>query len=101
MSILTTEQGKTITLADGNEYELPVLNLNTLANLEKSLGYGLNKLTDKVDEMPATTLRDVIFALLREKDSKIKIEQVGELITLEVMGGVSDVLSQLFAASNL
>ena len=93
--IFEKEEPRKLKLADGNEYELPILNLNTMANVEAYLGYGLNKLGDKIEETPASTLRAVIFALLKEKDKKLSLDKVGELITLDVMSDVSDVLSKL------
>ena len=92
-----TEEKRTLKLADGNEYELPSLNLNTFANLEKTLGFGLTKLSERVDEEPATTMRAVIYALLKEKNPKLTLAKTGELITVDVMGDVSDMLSQLMA----
>ncbi len=97
MDIFETEKKRTLKLADGKEYELPVMNLNTLANVEGTLGFGLNKLQTKVEESPAVTLRNTIFALLKEKNPEITLEKTGELITLEVMGEVSDVLSKIMA----
>ena len=93
--IFETPTPQVLTLADGKEYELPVMNLNVMANAEAYLGYGLNKLGDKIDEEPATALRAVIFALLKEKDKKLTLEKVGDLITLEVMSDVSDVLTKI------
>jgi len=97
MSILEEGKPRVLKLADGKEYELPVINLTTLANLESSLGFGLGKLQEKIEEEPATTMRAVIFALLKVKNRKLTIDKVGELITLEVMSDVSDVMSQLMA----
>ena len=95
--ILETEKPKTIKLADGKEYEIPILNLTTLANIEKTMGFGLGRLQEKMLDETATTLRVVIYALLKETNPKLELEEVGELITLDVMKNVSDVLSQVIA----
>jgi hypothetical protein len=97
MDVFESEKKRTLKLADGNEYELPIMNLTTLANVESTLGFGLNKLQAKVEESPAVTLRNTIYALLKEKNTELTLDKVGELITLEVMGEVSDVLSKIMA----
>lgn len=93
--VFGTEEKRTVKLADGKEYALPILNLNTLANIEKTLGFGLNKLEEKTDEEPATVLRAVIHALLKEKNPKLTLTQAGELITVEVMHELKDIVSAL------
>ncbi len=97
MDILSQEKPRYIKLADGKDYEIPPVNLTTLANIEKTMGFGLGKISGKMMEEPATTLRLVLFALLKESNPKLELEETGKLITLEVMKNVSDVLSQVFA----
>lgn len=96
-NILTEEKPKYLTLADGKEYELPALNLTTLANIEKTIGFGLGRLQEKMIDETATTLRLVIYALLKETNPKLELEECGKLITFDVMKNVSEVLSKVLA----
>lgn len=98
-NILAEEKPQFLTLADGKDYELPILNLTTLANIEKTIGFGLGRLQDKMVDETATTLRLVIYALLKEKNPKLALEQVGMLVTFGVMKNVSEVLSKILAIS--
>ena len=72
-NILAEEKTKYLKLADGKEYEIPALNLTTLANVEKTMGFGLGQLQDKMAAETATTLRLVIYALLRETNPKLNL----------------------------
>lgn len=98
-NILAEEKPKFLTLADGKDYELPALNLTTLANVEKTMGFGLGRLQDKMVNETATTLRLIIYALLKEMNPKLELEQAGELVTFDVMKNVSEVLSKILAIS--
>lgn len=93
--ILETEKPKTITLADGKEYTLPVINMNTLANIEKTMGIGGRALTEKLDEEPMNTMRTFAYAVLRETMPKISIEEVGKLITLKELKEFSEIMGLL------
>ncbi len=97
MNILAEEKPTCLTLADGKEYAIPALNLNVLANIEQTMGFGLGRLQDKMMDETATTLRLIIYALLKECDPKLELEKVGELVTLDVMKDVSGVLSKVLS----
>ncbi len=97
--ILADVKPKTITLADGKEYNLPPINLTTLANVEKTLGFGLGKLQSKLDDETATTMRALIFALLKETHPELKIADVGSLITLKEIGAISKTITEIVAIS--
>ena len=97
INILEEEHPKYLKLADGKDYEIPALNLTTLANMEKTMGFGLGKLQDKMTDETATTLRLVIYALLRESNPKLELEKCGELVTFDVMKDVSEVLSKVLS----
>ena len=97
VNILAEEKPTTLTLADGKEYEIPALNLTTLANMEKTMGFGLGKLGEKMLEEPATTMRLEIYALLKETYPKLKLDEVGKLITFDVMQNIADVLSKVMS----
>lgn len=97
VNILAEEKPKYLLLADGKEYELPALNLTTLANVEKTMGFGLSKLQEKMIDETATTLRLIIYALLKETNPKLDLVECGKLITFDVMKNVSEVLSKVLA----
>ena len=97
MNILAEEKPKSLTLADGKEYELPALNLTTLANIEKTMGFGLGKLQEKMENETATTLRLVLYSLLKETNPKLELEEVGKLVNFAVMKDASSVLSEVLA----
>ena len=99
VDILAVEKPKFLTLADGKDYEIPALNLTTLANVEKTMGFGLGRLQDKMINETATTLRLVIYALLKETNPKLDLEECGKLVTFDVMKNVSEVLSKILAIS--
>ena len=99
VNILAEEKPKTLKLADGKEYKLPVINLTTLANIEKTLGFGLAKLPIKLDSETMNTMRNLIYALLKEEQPELTAEQVGNLITLKEMSSVSSMISEIMAMS--
>jgi hypothetical protein len=96
-NILTEEKPRTIKLADGKDYKIPLMNLTTLANLEQTMGFGLAKLQQKMIEESATTLRLIVYALLKENHPGITLEKAGELVTFENMKDVSEILSKILA----
>src|SRR3989304_911606 len=96
-NILAEEKPKYLTLADGKDYEIPALNLTTLANVEKTMGFGLGQLQNKMVTETASTLRLVIYALLKETNPKLDLEECGKLVTFDVMKNVSSVLSEVLA----
>ena len=97
INILAEEKPKYLTLADGKDYEIPALNLTTLANMEQTMGFGLGRLQNKMEDETASTLRMVIYALLKEADPKLELEKVGKLVTFDVMKDVSEVLSKVLS----
>ena len=96
-NILAEEKPKYLTLADGKDYEIPALNLTTLANVEKTMGFGLGQLQDKMVTETASTLRLIIYALLKETNPKLDLEETGKLVTFDVMKNVSEVLSKVLS----
>ena len=98
-NILAEEKPKYLKLADGKDYEIPALNLTTLANVEKTIGFGLGQLQNKMVTETASTLRLVIYALLKETNPKLDLEETGTLVTFDVMKNVSEVLSKVLAIS--
>ena len=99
VNILAEEKPKSITLADGKEYKLPPIDMTTLANIEKTMGFGLGGLQSKLENETMTIMRSLIYALLKEEQPELDIDKVGHLITLKEMNSVSSTISEIMALS--
>ncbi len=99
-NILAQEKPKTIKLADGKDYTLPPIDMTTLANLEKTMGFGLGKFSSKMETETMTTLRSLVYALLKENYPELTIEQVGRLITLKELNQLSQTIAEIMAVSS-
>ena len=97
VNILAEEKPKSITLSDGKEYKLPPIDMTTLANIEKTMGFGLGKLQSKLEDETITTMRSIIYALLKEVQPDLDIDEVGHLITLKEMSSISETISEIMA----
>ena len=97
VNILAEEKPKSITLSDGKEYKLPPIDMTTLANIEKTMGFGLGRLQTKLENETMTTMRILIYALLKEEQSELDIDEMGHLITLKEMSSVSSTISEIMA----
>lgn len=100
INILAQEKPKSIKLADGKEYILPPIDLTTLANIEKTMGFGLGKLSAKLENETITALRAVIYALLKEGQPELTLDGVGHLITLKEMSSISSTFAEIMAISS-
>jgi len=98
-NILAREKPKTIKLADGKEYTLPPIDMTTLANIEKSMGFGLGKFAAKLESETMTTLRALVYALLKENHPELTLDGVGHLITLKEIKELSVTISEIMAIS--
>ncbi len=99
INILAQEKPKTIKLADGNDYKLPPIDMTTLANLEKTMGFGLGKFAFRMENETMTTLRALVYALLKENHPELTLEQTGHLITLKEISNLSETISTIMAIS--
>ena len=99
-NILAQEKPKTIKLADGKEYTLPPIDLTTLANIEKTMGFGLGRLALKLENETMTTVRALIYALLKEEQPELTIDGVGHLITLKEIAAISGTITEIMAISS-
>ena len=97
VNILAKEKPKSIKLADGKEYKLPPIDMTTLANIEKTMGFGLGKFQAKVEDETSTTMRLLFFALLKEEQPELDIDTVGHLITLKEISFLSSTISEIMA----
>lgn len=100
VSILAEEKPRTIKLADGKDYKLPPIDMTTLANIEKTMGFGLGRLQAKLENETVTTMRSLIHALLKEEQPELNIDAVGRLITLKEMSSISSTISEIMAISS-
>ena len=97
VNILAEEKPKSIKLADGKEYKLPPIDMTTLANIEKTMGFGLGRLGIKLETETMITMRSLIYALLKEEQPNLDIDKVGHLITLKEMNSISTTISEIMA----
>ncbi len=96
-NILAEEKPTTIKLADGKDYILPPLDLTTLANIEKTMGFALRKFNEKIEVEPMQTLLALTYALLRENHPEITKEEAGRLVTLAEFAKLNSMFAQIFA----
>jgi len=80
----------TIILADGNEYELPIIDVNVMEAVEDEFDKSWEELFTNVR---AKTLKAVMFYLLKQKYPDITREQVGALVTVKVLLKVSKAIA--------
>ena len=97
VNILEEAKPKVLKLSDGKEYKLPPIDLTTLANIEKTMGFGLGRLGIKLENETMTTMRSLIFALLKESHPNLDIDKMGHLITLKEMSSISSTISEIMA----
>jgi len=100
INILAQEKPKTIKLADGKEYRLPPIDMTTLANIEKTMGFGLGRLAAKLEMETMTTMRALIYALLKEEQPDLVIDAVGHLITLREINSIAATITEIMAISS-
>lgn len=75
-------EGQTVTLGDGQEYRLPVLNLNVLADLEDEFGCGLEEISNQLQTRQASSLRKTLYILLHRGYPDITPDKIGELVSI-------------------
>ena len=100
VNILAEEKPKSIKLADGKEYKLPPIDMTTLANIEKTMGFGLGRFASKMETETITTMRLLVYALLKENHPDLTLDGVGHLITLKEISSLSDTISTIMAISS-
>ena len=99
-NILAQEKPKSIKLADGKEYTLPPIDMTTLANIEKTMGFGLGRFATKMEVETMTTLRALVYALLKENHPELTLDGVGHLITLKEIASLAETISTIMAISS-
>lgn len=90
-------EAQMVKLADGKDYNLPVLNLNVLADLEDEFGFGLEEISKELESKQASSLRKTLYILLHRAYPDITQDRIGELVDLknleEVAKAVATALS--------
>ena len=100
INILAQEKPKTIKLADGKDYTLPIIDMTTLANIERTMGIGGKAVISKMETEPLQTLQLFTYALLKETYPEITCEQAGRLVTLKEIPQFSKTISIIMAISS-
>jgi len=99
-NILAEEKPKSIKLADGKEYTLPPIDLTTLANIQKTMGFKLRELASKIEDDALEVLRLLTYALLKENHPELTLDGVGHLITLKEIKDLTETISIIMAISS-
>lgn len=94
--ILGTPEKETIKLGE-KEYRLSPLNLNVMADIEEAFNCSLMKLGKELDKRQATTLRKLIFILLKEEYPDITLTEIGKSITSSNLTMVNETLAKVLA----
>lgn len=95
-NILSTPERKIITLG-GKDYQLSPLNLNVLADIEEGFDCSVAEMGPKLEKRHASTLRKLLYILLKDQYPEMTLTKVGELITLSNLGEASEVLAKVLA----
>ena len=97
-----------IMLADGKEYELTVLNLNILGELQEAFGLPLDELWElfrrpeegevKKVKLTLKQIRKIMWASLHEKYPEMAEEDFGKLITMDTIsaGAIEKIFAYVF-----
>lgn len=94
--MLETEgKPKKITLSDGKEYTLSPINLNVLADIETEMGCSLNELEKKFNKSQASSLRTLLYVLLKPNHPEITPEDVGKLVSVNLISEVSEAIGEV------
>ncbi len=100
VNILAQEKPKTVTLSDGKTYTLPPIDMTTLANVEKAMGFGLGRFALKMEVEPMSTMRALVWALLKENHPELTLDGGGHLITGKEISSLSATISEVMAISS-
>ncbi len=97
-NILSEAKSQIIKLADGKDYTLAPLNLNTMADLETEFNCNLSDIAKKLYEsegLKFSTMRKMLYVLLKA-NYKLSIEEVGNLVNRQNLKDVSDALVKIW-----
>jgi len=95
--LLKSNEPKFIRLGN-RDFEVPPLNLNILSEIEAEFGCSLTQLGDRFEKAQASTLRSLVWILVKLNKPEITKEQVGELIMLTDLETVSNQVEMILTA---
>ncbi len=90
--ILLVKTPKIVKLADGNEYTLSLLNLNTIAAIEEEFNSSFQEvsnqfLNEEIKRFPL--LRKLLYVFLKRNHPNLTMDKVGELVELSQLEEVN------------
>ena len=100
-NVLAKPKGKVITLIDGKQYNLSPINLNVLVALEEEFNAGLGELANTLMKRQASTLRSLLFVLLKDNYPELDKNKIGELITLDNMAEISNMVTDVLTSARV
>jgi len=86
-----------LVLLDEKEYELPIMNLNLMADLEEEFGVGLEEVSNLLQTRQMSTLRRTLYVMLRKKTPDMTKESIGDLVDLTNLEHVATVLGKVLS----
>jgi len=87
-NLLAEPQPKYIELG-GKQYQVSPANLNLYAGLEMDFNCGIDKLGDAIMERQATSLRKILYRLLKKNNPELTEDSIGEMVTADNMEDIS------------
>ena len=98
----TPPPAQKIILADGIEYELTILNLNMLGEIEETLNIPLAELGELLKtpgKVPIKVIRKIIWLSLCEKCPEMTEDGFGKLVTAEIIinGSLQKAMEYIFS----
>ena len=98
-NVLSKPKGREIKMGDEQIYLLSPINLNVLASLEEEFNCGLNELAKQLTNRQASSLRTLLYVLLKDNYPQLDKKQVGELVTLDNMGEISGIVTEVLTSA--
>jgi hypothetical protein len=80
VNILSTNEPKKVTLADGMEYTIVPTTMQYVEDVEKTMTYGGETVRERNKTAPAKLRIDITWAVLKQSHPDIAREQVGKLV---------------------
>ena len=93
-SILIEPKGREIVL-NGKSYKLPPSNLNTIAEVEEVFDCSLQQVIERMNERQATTLRKLLYALLKSDYPDLTLDAIGNLVRIKDLSNVMNIITEV------
>jgi hypothetical protein len=94
-NVLAEPKGREITLSDGKTYKLPPSDINTIAELEDVFDCSLGEIIEKLNQRQATTLRQILYGLLKKSYPDLTVEGVGKIVRIKDLGNVMNIITEV------